>query len=115
MRSVLVPDIGHPSGGEPNRKNSAVHETKVSAGCLINGSRRADLLQSIENQEWIAWIFGERFNQGVHRSQRFFAGKNRTFFKATDILPGKLPPPVQQQWKCFKICNATHGCLRFKG
>ena len=64
MRSVLVPDIGHPPGGEPNRKNSAVYETEVSAGCLSDGGRRADLLELIENQEWIARIFREAVQPG---------------------------------------------------
>ncbi len=68
MRGVLVPDIGHPPGGEPDRKNSAVHETEVSAGCLSDDSRRADLLELIENQEWVARIFGERFDERMHRS-----------------------------------------------
>src|SRR5215469_13135292 len=45
MRSVLVPNVGHPSGGEPHRKSSAVHETKVSAARLIDDSGRADLLK----------------------------------------------------------------------
>src|SRR5204862_6228385 len=111
MRSVLVPDIGHPPRGEPNRKNSAVHETEVAAVCLSDDSRRADFLELIENQEWIARIFWERFNQGVHRLQRFFAGKNRTFFKTVDVLPGKLPRFVEQQWKLFTICDSTHGRL----
>jgi hypothetical protein len=52
----------------PTGKNSAVHETEVSAACLSDDSRRADLLEPIENQEWVARIFGERFGEGVHRS-----------------------------------------------
>src|SRR5204863_9966521 len=111
MRSVLVPDIGHPPGGEPDRKNSAVHETEVAAACLSDDSRRADFLELIENQEWVARIFGERFNQGMHRLQRFFAGKNRTFFKTVDVVPGKLPRLVEQQWKLFTICDSTKGRL----
>ena len=112
MRSVLVPDIGHPPGGEPDRKNSAVHETEVAAACLSDDSRRADFLELIENQEWVARIFGERFNQSLHRLQRFFAGKNRTFFKTVDVMPGKLPSLVEQQWKLFTICDSTKGRLK---
>src|SRR5947207_15018259 len=112
MRSVLVPDIGHPPGGEPDRKNSTVHETEVAAVCLSDDSRRADFLELIENQEWVARIFGERFNQGMHRLQRFFAGKNRTFFKTVDVVPGKLPRLVEQQGKLFTICDSTHGRLK---
>ncbi len=41
----------------------------------------------------------------------FFAGKNRTFFKRLDLLPSKLPRPVEQQWKLFTICDSTHGAL----
>jgi len=41
----------------------------------------------------------------------FFAGKNRTFFKTVDVLPSKLPRPVEQQWKLFTICDSTHGAL----
>src|SRR5262245_51240231 len=41
MRRVLVPNIGHSPGGEPDRKSAAVHETEVSASCLhTNGKRR---------------------------------------------------------------------------
>src|SRR5438132_2445997 len=112
MRSVLVPDIGHPPGGEPDRKNPTVHETEVAAVCLSDDSRRADFLELIENQEWVARIFGERFNQGMHRLQRFFAGKNRTFFKTVDVVPGKLPRLVEQQGKLFTICDSTHGRLK---
>src|SRR5207248_1833575 len=111
MRSVLVPDIGHPPGGEPDRKNSTVHETEVSTARLSDDSRRADFLELIENHEWVARIFGERFNQGMHRLQRFFAGKNRTLFKTVDVLPGKLPRLIEQQWKLFTICDSTHGRL----
>src|SRR5207253_11213816 len=113
MRSVLVPDIRHPPGGEPDRKSSAVHETEVSAGCLSDDTRRADFLELIENQEWIARIFRERFDQGVHRSQRFFAGKNRTLFKTVDIFRGKLSRLIEQQCKLFTISDSTHGRLRF--
>src|SRR5262245_3657346 len=109
MRSVLVPDISHPPGGEPDRKSSAVHKTEVSAACLTHHSGRADFLEMIENQEWVARIFRERFNQGMHCLQRFFAGKNRTFFKTVDVLPGKLPRLVEQQWKLLTICDSTHG------
>src|SRR5206468_12219619 len=112
MRSVLVPDIGHPPGGEPDRKNSTVHETEVAAVCLSDDSRRADFLELIENQEWVARIFGERFNQRMHRLQRFFAGKNRMFFKTVDVVPGKLPRLVEQQWKLFTICDSTKGRLK---
>src|SRR3954466_13453524 len=98
MRSVLVPGIGHPPGGEPDRKTSAVHETEVAAVCLSDDSRRADFLELIENEEWIARIFGERFDQGLHGVQRFFAGKNRTFLKTVDVVPGKLSRLVEQQW-----------------
>ena len=59
MRSVWVPDVGHPPGGEADRKNSAVHETEVAAVCLSDDSRRADFLELIENQEWVARIFGD--------------------------------------------------------
>src|SRR6188474_2172373 len=111
MRSVLVPDIGHPPGGKPDRKNSAVHKTEVSAICLSDHTRRADFLELIENKEWVARIFGERLNQGIHSSQRFFAGKNRTFFKTVDVLAGKLPRLVEQQWKLFTICDSTQGRL----
>src|SRR4051794_21045137 len=96
MRSVLVPDVGHPPGGEPDGKNSAVHETEVAAVGLSDDSRRADFLKLIENKEWVARIFGERFNQGIDRLQRFFAGKDWTFFKTVDVLPGKLPRLVEQ-------------------
>ena len=51
MRSILVPDIGHPPGGEPDRESSAVHETEISAACLSDDSRRADFLELIENEE----------------------------------------------------------------
>src|SRR5438874_5262810 len=112
MRSVLVPDIGHPPGGEPDRKNSTVHETEVAAVCLSDDSRRADFLELIENQEWVARIFGERFNQGMHRFQRFFSGKKRPFFKTVDVVPGKLPRLVEQQWKLFTICDSTKGRLK---
>src|SRR5215831_13747444 len=108
MRSVLVPDIRHPPGGEPDWKSSAVHETEVSAACLSDDSRCADFLELIENQEWVARIFRERFDQGVHRSQRFSAGKNRTLFKTVDVLPGKLPRLIEQQRKRFRICDSTH-------
>src|SRR5262245_47550061 len=111
MRSVLVPNICHPPGGEPDGKNSAVHETEVAPGCLGDHSRRADFLKLVENQQWVAWTFGERFNEGMHRSQGFFARKNRTFFKAVDVMPGKLPRLVEQQWKLFTICDSTHGRL----
>src|SRR3954470_19491575 len=111
MRSVLVPDIGHPPGGNPDRKSSAVHETEVAAVSLSDDSRRADFLELIENQKWIARIFGERLNQGIHRLQRFFAGKNRTFFETVDVLPGKLPRLVEQQRKLFTICDSTNGRL----
>ena len=33
------------------------------------------------------------------------AGKNRTFFKRLDVLPRKLPLPLEQQWKLFTICD----------
>src|SRR5437764_5311606 len=59
MRSVLVPDIGHLPGGEPARKNSAVNETEVAAACSSDDSRRADFLELIQNQKWVARIFGE--------------------------------------------------------
>ena len=39
------------------------------------------------------------------------AGKNRTFFKRLDVLPRKLPRPLEQQWKLFTICDSTHGRL----
>src|SRR5262249_13788000 len=97
MRSVLVPDIGHPPGGEPDWKSSAVHETEVSAVCLSDHSRRADFLELIDNQERIARIFWERFDQRIHRSHRFFAVKNRTLFQTIDVLPGKLPRLIEQQ------------------
>src|SRR5215467_4466079 len=113
MRSVLVPDIGHPPGGEPDRKSSTVHETEVSAACLSDDSRRADFLELIENQEWIKGIFRERFDQGIHRSQRFFAGKNRTLFETVDVLPGKLPRLIEQQRKRFTICDSTCRGLMF--
>jgi hypothetical protein len=45
----------------------------------------------------IAAIHLEWFDQGIHRSQRFFAGKNRTLFKTVDVLPGKLPRLIEQQ------------------
>src|SRR5437588_754097 len=48
----------------------------------------------------------------MHRLQRFFAGKNRTFFKTVDVVPGKLPRLVEQQWKLFTICDSTHGRLK---
>src|SRR5262249_24091173 len=102
-----------PPGGEADWKNSAVHETEVSAVCLSDHSRRADFLELIENQERIARIFRERFDQGVHRSQRFFARKNRTLFKAVDVLPGKLPRLIEQQRKRFRICDSTHGRVFF--
>src|SRR3954451_17837848 len=101
MRSVLFPGIGHPPGGETDRKSSAVHETEVSAVCLSDDSRRADFLELIENQEWITGIFGQRFDQGIHRSQRFFIWKNRTRFKTVDVLTGKLPRLIEQQRKLF--------------
>ena len=50
MRSILVPHIGHPSGGESDRQYSAVHETEVSAAGLSDDSGRADFLELIENQ-----------------------------------------------------------------
>src|SRR5439155_21221241 len=96
MRSVLDPDLRHPPGGEPDGKSSAVHETEVSAGCLSDDTRRDDFLELIENQEWINRIFREGFDKGVHRSQRFFAGKNRTLFETVDVLPGKLPRLIDQ-------------------
>jgi len=34
---------------------------------------------------------------GIHRSQRFFAGKNRTLFKTVDVLPGELLGLIEQQ------------------
>jgi hypothetical protein len=34
---------------------------------------------------------------GIHRSQRFFAGKNGTLFKSVDVLPGKPPRLIEQQ------------------
>ncbi len=71
----------------------------------------ADFLELIENQEWVARIFGERFDQVIHRSQGFFAGKNRTLFKTVNVPPGKLPRLVEQQWKLFAICDSTHGDL----
>src|SRR5206468_11237743 len=64
MRSVLVPNIGHPPGGEPDRKNSPVHETEVSVACLSDDSRRADFLELIENEEWVARIFGGAVQPG---------------------------------------------------
>src|SRR3954447_18429563 len=106
MRSVLVPGIGHPPGGETDRKSSAVHETEVAAVCLSDDSRRADFLELIENQEWVVRILGERFNEGIHPLQRFSAGKNRTFFKTVDVLRGKLSRLVEQQWKSFTICDS---------
>ena len=51
------------------------------------------------------------FEQSMHCSQGFFAGKSRTFFKTVDVLPSKLPRPVEQQWKLFTICDSTHGAL----
>src|SRR5262245_45156094 len=113
MRSVLVPDITHPPGGEPDWKNSAVHETEVSAACLGDDSGRTYFLKLVENQEWVARIFRERFDQGIHRSQRFFAGKNRTLFKTADVFPGKLPRFIEQQRKAFRICDWTRGRLFF--
>jgi hypothetical protein len=56
-------------------------------------------------------IFGERFAQRMHCSQRFFAGKNRTFFKTLDVLPSKLPRLVEQQWELSMICDSSHGRL----
>jgi hypothetical protein len=38
------------------------------------------------------WTFSvRRFDQRIHRSQRFFAGKHRTLCKTVDVLTGKLP------------------------
>src|SRR5262245_33577781 len=111
MRSILVPCIGHPSGGESHRQYSTVHETEVSAAGLSDGSGRADFLELIENKEWIAWILWERFDQSIHGSQRFFAGKDRTFVQTLDVLPGKLSRLVEQQRKLFEICNSTHSVL----
>jgi len=113
MRSVLVPTIGYPPGGEPDWKNSAVHETEVSAACLGDDSGRADFLKLVENQEWVARTFRERFDQGIHRSHRFFAGKNRTFFKTVDVLPDQLSRLIQQHRKLFRICDWTRGRLFF--
>ena len=84
---------------------------RVAAVCLSDDSRRADFLELIENQEWVARIFGERFYQGMHRLQRFFAGKKPTFFKTVDLPPGKLPRLVEQQWKRFTIRDSTKGAL----
>jgi hypothetical protein len=64
---------------------------------LSDHSRRADFLELIENQEWIARIFRERFDQRIHGSQRFFAGKNWMLFETIDVLPGKLPRFIEQQ------------------
>jgi hypothetical protein len=111
MSRVLVPDIGHPPCGEPDWKYPAVHETEVSTSCLSDDSGRADFLELIQNKEWVARIFGERFDQSIHRSQGSFVGKNRTFFKTVDVLPSKLPRPVEQQWKLFTVCDSTHSGL----
>src|SRR5262249_43706633 len=111
MRRVLIPDIGHPSRSEANRKISAVHETEVSPGCLSHRSVRPDFLELFENQEWVARIFRERFVQCTQCAQRFFGWENRTFFKTVDVLSGELPRLVEQQRKAFTICDSTGGRL----
>ena len=37
---------------------------------------------------------------------------HRTFFKTVDVVPGKLPRLVEQQWKLFTICDSTKGRLK---
>src|SRR5262245_30422992 len=101
MCSVLIPDIGHPPRGEPDRKNSAVHETEVSTACLTTDRWATDFLQLIENHEWVARIFRERFHQGLHGSQRFFGRKHRTSFTTVNVLRGKLPRLIKQQRQLF--------------
>ena len=65
MRGVLVPDVRHPSGGESNRKNSAVHETKITAGSLIDRRARSDFVKSLKNGERITRIFRKRSVYGI--------------------------------------------------
>jgi len=60
-------------------------------------SRVDEAIRCDENHQWIARIFRERFDWGVHRPQRFFAGKNRTLFESVDVIPGKLPRLIEQQ------------------
>ena len=107
----MIPNVTEPFGGERNWKHATVNETEVATASLRDGSTRSDFMKLRQYGERIAGVFGKRFFEGLHCSQRVLCWKHRSLFQLIDVLAGKLTRSVEQQGKVLGISWFDHSSV----